>query len=116
MGIPAKGTGFLIVQIATGVTQISTPFKAAKVWRILPLICGLILVPLGWKRRRSLLLVALLAFAVSGVTSCAASGGGLSAPPTHSDPGVTPPATYTIPVSVLSGGIAHQVTLTLTVD
>jgi hypothetical protein len=89
--------------------------KEVKAWRILPLICGLVLLPLGLKRR-SLLLIALLAIAMSGVTSCAASGGGLVTPPTPSNPGVTPPATYSIPVSVLSAGITHQVTLTLTVD
>jgi hypothetical protein len=115
VGIPAQGSGFVAVQIATGVTQTSASMKEVKAWRILPLICGLVLLPLGLKRR-SLLLIALLAIAMSGVTSCAASGGGLVTPPTPSNPGVTPPATYSIPVSVLSAGITHQVTLTLTVD
>jgi hypothetical protein len=118
VGIPAKNSGFVIVQIATGVTHASAATREMNDWRILPVICGLALLPLGWRRRRSLLLVALLAIVVSGVimTSCASSGGGVGTPPTHTDPGVTPPATYSIPVSVLSGGIVHQVTLTLTVD
>jgi hypothetical protein len=58
--------------------------------------------------------IALLAITMGGVSSCTSSGGGLATPPPHS--GLTPAGTYSIPVTVSSGGILHQVTLTLTVD
>jgi hypothetical protein len=104
------------VEIATGLTGTATNSSRPLGWPALPLACGLALVPLSLaRRRRALLLVALLVLLAGGVSSCTSSkiikgssGGGGS--------GVTPAGTYSIPVTVTSNGISHQITLTLTVD
>jgi len=104
------------VEIATGLTGTATNSSRPLGWPALPLACGLALVPLSLaRRRRALLLVALLVLLAGGVSSCTSSkiikgssGGGGS--------GVTPAGTYSIPVTVPSNGISHQITLTLTVD
>jgi hypothetical protein len=86
-------------------------------WRILPLACGLILLPFGWRRRRkALLLVALLAILAGGVSSCASSGGGSGGSGGQGGSGGTPAGTYSIPVTAAASGVQHSVTLTLTVD
>lgn len=86
--------------------------------RILPLVCGLVLLPLGWKRRRkALLLAALLSILAGGVSSCTSSGGGTGGGSGgNGGSGGTPEGTYSIPVTAASNGIQHSVTLTLTVD
>ncbi len=112
--LTANTTGKELVEIATGVSSSSRLTRPA-LWPALPLACGLVLVPLALRRRlRALLLVVLLTAVAGGVSSCTSSGGGLVTPPPHS--GLTPAGTYSIPVTVSSGGIQHQVTLTLTVD
>jgi hypothetical protein len=87
--------------------------------RALPLACGLLLLPFGWKRRRRiLLLVALLAIVTGGVTSCVSAGlsNGSGGSGGQSGGSGTPAGTYTIPVTVSSNGISQQVDVTLTVD
>ena len=117
MGVTARATGIVQVQVATGLSQTTVGFKYGGGWRLLPLACGLVLLPLGWRRRRSfLLLIALLTVLAGGVSSCTASGGGLTGLIPRTGPGITPVGTFSIPVSALSGGIEHKVTLTLTVD
>jgi hypothetical protein len=112
--VTANSTGTELVEIATGVSS-SARLAQPRAWPVLPLACGIVLVPLAlWKRRRALLLIALLAIVMGGISSCNSSGGGVATPPSH--PGLTPAGTYSIPVTVSSGGIQHQVTLTLTVD
>ena len=112
--ISANSTGTELVQIATGVAS-SARLARPSAWPVLPLACGIVLLPLSLsKRRRALLLIAMLAIVMGGVSSCTSSGGGTSQSPLHS--GITPAGTYAIPVTVSSGGIQHQVTLTLTVD
>jgi hypothetical protein len=107
------------VEIATGLTETSSNSSRPPVWPALPLACGLALAPLGLaRRRRAVLLVALLAILAGGVSSCTSSqiikgsgsGGG------SGGAGVTPAGTYSIPVTVTSNSISHQITLTLTVD
>jgi hypothetical protein len=120
-GIPANTTGNVVVEIATGLTQSSARSSRPAAWPVLPLVCGLALLPFAsfapGRRRRVLSLIALLAILATGVSSCtASSGGGLPLPGPPSGPGTTPAATYTIPVTASSNGIEHQVTLTLTVD
>jgi len=68
------------------------------------------------RRRRVLLLAALLAIAVGGVSSCTLSGGGLGGGTPRSGPGITPAGSYPVVVTVISNGVAHPVTLTLTVE
>jgi hypothetical protein len=98
--------------------------KASGGWGVVPLVCGLLLLPLGWRRNRRMmktagrvaLLVLLLAFLAGGVASCTISGGGGGSGPGSGDSGQTPAGTYTIPVVVTSMGVSHSVTVTLVVD
>jgi hypothetical protein len=105
------------VEIATGVPSSSARTSPPSAWPVLPLACGLVVVPFALKRRRrALLLIALLAILAGGVSSCTSSGGGLLSSNPQSGSGTTPAGTYSIPVSVSSNGVTHQITLTLTVD
>jgi hypothetical protein len=110
-------TGNVAVEISTGQSGASATVVPVR-WRLLSLACGLVLLPLGWKRRRTaLLLAALLAILAGGASSCSGSGGGSSSSTkTTSSPGSTPTGTYSIPVTVLSNGVQHNMTLTLIVD
>jgi hypothetical protein len=121
--ITAAATGSVQVQIATGqsVAASNTHMGAGSDWgRLMPLLCALALVPLGWKRkRRVLLLVALLALVAGGVTSCLGSSGGggnTGGEGGKGGSGTTPSGTYSIPITVVSTGVQHAVTVTLTVD
>ena len=111
-------TGNVAVEISTGKSGSAAVSMVPAGWRFLPLACGLVLLPLGWKRRRAaLLLGALLAILAGGVCSCAGSGGGSSSSTTPvSTPGSTPTGTYSIPVTVLSNGVQHSLTVKLIVD
>ena len=118
-GIPAITTGNVVVQIATGLTTASvnpsTPFP----WHALPLACGLMLAPFALARRRkALLLVALLVILAWGVSSCTSSGiiPGGKVPGSGSGPGNTAAGTYYVVVTATSNGVPHQATLTLIVD
>jgi hypothetical protein len=53
---------------------------------------------------------------VGGVGSCAESGGGTGGDPGDGSGAITPVGTYSIPVTVTSTGVSHNITLTLTVD
>jgi len=116
-GVTANSSGYEGVQIETGLAQTSASSSAKGAWRVLPLACGLLLIPLALSpRRRALLLVVALAILAGGVTSCTSasliSGGGTN----RTGPGITPAGTYSITVTATSNGIAHPITLTLTVD
>jgi hypothetical protein len=116
-GVVANTTGNEAVEIATGLTQTTARSSRPPAWPVLPLACGLVLLPFALaRRRRALLLIALLAILTGGVSSCASSTGGVSTVLTKTGDGYTPPATYTIPVTATSNGVSHQVTLTLIVD
>jgi hypothetical protein len=114
--IAAGSTGSETVLIATG-TSSTAQLTRPVAWPMLPLVCGLAVVPLAlWKRRRVLVALAALAMLAGGVSSCTSSGGGVTSPPPNSGNYITPAGTYSIPVTVSSGGVQHQITLTLTVD
>ena len=105
------------VKIATGQSSSSARLARPSAWPALPLLCGLALMPLAlWRRRKALLLVALLAILAAGVSSCASSSVGRSSSPSGGSSGTTPANTYSIPVTVTSNGVQHQVTLTLIVE
>jgi hypothetical protein len=93
--------------------------KTPGVWGVVPLVCGLLLLPLGWSRRRGMMKTAgillLLALMAGGVVSCTVSGGGGSGA-RSGGAGETPAGTYSIPVIVTSTGVSHTVTVTLIVD
>jgi hypothetical protein len=116
--IPANTTGNEQVEIATGQPTSSAHLVRPSAWPVLSLACGLVLVPFAFRRRRrALLLVALLALMAGGVSSCTSSGIISGSSGGHSTGvGVTPAGTYSIPITVTSNGVQHQVTLTLTVD
>lgn len=122
--VTAAAAGNVEVEISTGQSLASSRSNApsgSSGWeRMVPLLCMLLLVPLGWKRRsRAMLLVALLCILVSGVSSCLGSSGGGSSGGQGSGKGgsgTTPAGTYTIPITVISTGVQHKVTVTLVVD
>jgi hypothetical protein len=115
--IPATASGSVTVQILTGQTTSSASAVRPSGWRLLPLACGFLLLPLALgRRRRLLMMVAVLAILVSGVSSCTSSGGMLNGGTPKSGSGITPAGTYTITVNALSNGVTHPVTFTLTVD
>jgi hypothetical protein len=117
--------GNVIVQISTGsgtsgqlrAPGAGSPFGGRNLpLALLPLLCGVILLPPGWSRRqKALMLAALLAILAGGMSSCTSSGGG-SGGGGGSGKGTTPSGAYTITVTVSSNGIQHSVNLTLTVD
>jgi hypothetical protein len=110
--------GNVTAQISTGQSGASSRLNDPMGWRAVPLLCGLVLLPLGWRRRRSyLLLVALLAMLAGGASSCSGSGGGLSSGPgSGSTSGATPAGTYSIPITMSSNSVQRSITVTLTVD
>jgi hypothetical protein len=85
--------------------------------RALPLLCGVVLLPLVLvRRRRVLLAVLLMAILAAGLSSCTTSSGGTGGTSGGGSKSSTPPGTYTIPVTVTADGLSHAVSLTLTVD
>jgi hypothetical protein len=115
--VSAGATGSVTVGISTEKATLARAASPAA-WRMLPLACGLLLLPLGLvRRRKSLLLIVLLAVLAGSVSSCTSSGGGTGGGSGGSgSSSATPPGTYTVPVTVSSTGITHAVTLTMTVD
>jgi hypothetical protein len=123
--------GNVTVEISTGgvakLVQPGSPVRPGgpQEWRLLSLACGLVLLPLGWRRRRKApMLMALLSILVGSVSSCTSSGGGTSGSSGGSGggsggsggTGSTPAGTYSISASAASSGVEHSVLLTLTVD
>ncbi|MDR3773475.1 MAG: choice-of-anchor D domain-containing protein [Terracidiphilus sp.] len=122
--LPAGATGNVTVQVSTGrATALARPLKTSA-WGMLPLVCGLLLLPLGGRRRRRLLdaslLLVLLGLLSGGMGACTSSGGGGGGGGGTGGggggAGLTPAGTYSIPVTVTSTGVSHSKTVTLTVD
>jgi hypothetical protein len=118
--LSAGVSGNVTVEISTGKAG-SAQMERPTDWRVLPMLCGLLLLPLALgRRRRAVFLVLLLAVFVVGVTSCTSSGAGLKGGSGGSGGSgggsAIPPGTYTIPVTFSSTGVSHAVTVTLTVD
>jgi hypothetical protein len=115
-------TGNVTVEISTGQSVAVARSNRPLGWGAIPVVCGLLLLPLGWcRRRRSLWMGAVLAILMGGVSSCASSGGGSGGGPGggaggESTANATPAGTYTIPVTVTSTGVQHSVNITLMVD
>ena len=121
MTVSPGATGTLTVAIATGKTSSSAGVDAPIPWRVLPLVCGLLLAPWARLRRRRMLLhFALLVLIVAGISSCSGASVGTSVGNPGNGGGsgsgsATPAGTYAVPVTVTSTGIVRVVTLTLTV-
>ncbi|MGH9598628.1 MAG: choice-of-anchor D domain-containing protein [Terracidiphilus sp.] len=110
--------GIVTVGISTGEATAANRANQPP-WGALPLVCSVLLLPLAFKRRKTLLMVALLAVLVCfGVSSCTSSGGGSGGGSSGqgAGAGATPAGTYSVPVTVSSTGVSHTVTLTVTVD
>ncbi|MDR3740903.1 MAG: choice-of-anchor D domain-containing protein [Terracidiphilus sp.] len=113
--IAAGTTGTVQLSIATGQTAAAIQPEPRPGWGQPLALCGLLLVPLAWRRRqRLLLLVVLLVAFAGGVTGCVASGGGGGT--ATGSKNATPAGTYTVQVTATSNGLAHSTTLKLTVD
>jgi Cep192 domain 4/Abnormal spindle-like microcephaly-assoc'd, ASPM-SPD-2-Hydin len=115
--VSSGATGTLTLEISTGkagLARIESPGGLG----MLPLTCGVVLLPLALvRRRKALLLMVLLAVMAGAMSSCTSSGGGTGGGTSSSGgSSATPPGTYTIPVTVASTGVTHAVTVTLTVD
>jgi hypothetical protein len=118
--ISAGVTGSVTVQISTGKSG-SARMESPAGWRLLPVVCGLVLLPLALGRRRralfrALCLIVLMAAVSVGVSGCLGSGGSLKKTGGSGGGSGTPTGTYTIPVTFTSTGISHAVTVTLIVD
>lgn len=118
LAVATNTTGTETIQIATGQSASSMTRPRGFSGTVpLSLACGVLLLwPKARRRGRAWMMLILLAFVVSaGGIGCSGSGGG-SGGAVPTDPGNTPPGTYTISVVVSSSGVQHTVTLTLVVD
>jgi hypothetical protein len=114
-------TGTVTVEISTGGVGTLVHPAIPHGWRLLPLVCGLALLPFGFhRRRRALMIMALLSILVGSVSSCTSSAGGAGGSSGESGgsggTGSTAAGTYTISPSAASSGVVRSVLLTLTVD
>jgi hypothetical protein len=118
VAVAANTTGNVTVQVVTGQSQWAAMTPGAGGWRALQVACGLLLLPLAWKRRRCIFLALAGLIVAGGLSSCAGSGGGGggTTPPGGLGNSNTPAGTYSIPVTATSSGVSHQVTLSLTVE
>ena len=112
-----SANGSALLAISTGTVSAAAE---APLWRrSLPLLCGLLVVALAWRRRRllcSLLLAALMGVLLGGAGSCTASGGGGGGGGGGGLGSTTPAGSYSIPVTASADGLSQSVTLTLIVD
>jgi hypothetical protein len=119
-GLPSNVSGNVKLAISTGAGT-----KAALVrreggpgWRgPLMLACGLLALPLAWRRRRFplqvLLTAMMLAGALGALSGCAGAGGSQAQLQLG---GGTPPGSYTVTVNATSAGVVHSATVTLIVN
>jgi hypothetical protein len=120
--VPANATGSVSLNIATGLASTSAqnsghdPGRFAS--RAFFVGVSLFMLPFAiYRRRRGTFFLATLILSSFGLTSCAgAGGGGGGTPPSNPVNGATPPGTYSVVVTATANGLAHKITLTLTVD
>ena len=114
--VAAGSTGYVTLQVETGQGTAAAQFKPRSRWPAWPIAAGVVLLPLVLRKRpRKWAALLLLSVSAATVTSCVSASGG-SAPTHPSGPGVTPAATYSIPVSVKADGVDHSLTVSLTVE
>lgn len=114
--IAANASGSEIVQITTSQASASALPASFSPWRVVPALCGILLLPIFLRRRTTLLrMIAMFAIAI-GIASCASSGGGGGSTPQNPTTHMVAAGTYSIPVVVKSSGLQHTVTLILKVN
>ena len=105
----------IAVEIAT--SQATARTREEGPGAVIPVLCGLLILPFSWrKRRKTVALAGLLAVLLASITSCTASSVGAGGGGGLGTGGSTPPGTYSIPVTATADCVQHTVTLTLTVD
>jgi hypothetical protein len=113
----ANSSGTETVQITT--TQSSAAVEKRD-WRsaALPVSfgVGLLLVPLGLRRRRGAWLALVLMLCAGAFAGCAGSGGGGGSTPPPPTTHSVPPGSYVVSVGITSNGVQHTLKLTLVVD
>lgn len=114
--VPANATSNVTVQIATGQAAVAAQVMHPNGWSEWPVACGLVLLPLAWRRRRKWLMGIAGLVLAGGLSSCAGAGGGTGIAPSSPAPGTTPAGTYSVVVKATANGLSRNVTLTLTVD
>lgn len=115
--VPVNGAASVTLNISTGLGQSASglPRWERSTVRLLPLSCVIVLpIGIGWRKRRSLLMI--LMAGVIGLASCAGSGGGGGGTPPVSSNRNTPAGTYSVVVTATANGVSHNVTVTLVVD
>ena len=115
-------TGNVTVSVSTGSPTSRLRPNGFNLWAVIPLACGVLLLPMR-RRRRQLLrmwvplaLLGVLLGVASCTSSCGGTGGGGGTSGGSGGAGQTPPGTYSIPLTVTSTGILHSVTVTWVVD
>ena len=120
--VSVNATGSVTAQIVTGLSVTSArntnqPSRALSP-RALAVACGLLVLPLAFRRRfRGAFFMVILSLVPFGITSCAgAGGGGGGTPPPSPGNTNTPAGTYSVVMTATANGLSHEITLTLTVD
>jgi len=117
-----KAAGDVQLGIGTGKATVAAVEQGAEWGKRMLAICAVLMLPLGWWRRRyagnarvsrMLLLAGLLGAVVSGVSSCAGAGGTGSLSNTT---GGTPAGSYTVMVTASSAGVSHSLQVKLVVN
>jgi hypothetical protein len=120
--VSANATGSVTAQIATGLSSTSAQKSDHPAVAFSPgtlvFACGLLFLPLAFRRKlRRMLFAAILLLIPFGISSCAgAGGGGGGAPPPNPTNTNTPAGTYSVIVTATANGLSHKITLSLTVD
>jgi hypothetical protein len=108
------------VQLAIGTGAAGSASTRAERRGVLLVVCGVLSLPLGWRRRKLprqawLLLWALISL-TTGLCSCTASGGSSGSTGQLQTGGGTPSASYTVTVSATANGVVHSLPVTLVVN
>ena len=123
--LPPLVTGNVSLGISTGAPTVS--FRMGRdTWRERALLlCGALMLPMGWKRWRRRgkiwLLFAVLLGLAGGISSCTSSGGSRSSGGTGGSggggsAGGTPTGSYVITVTASANGVVHSLNVTLVVN
>ena len=94
--VPANATSHVTVQIATGQAAVAAQVRHPYGWSEWPVACGLVLLPLAWRRRRKWLMGIAGLVLAGGLSSCAGAGGGTGLAPSSPALGATPAGTYSV--------------------